>query len=123
MARLRVLLRAHGVELDGIYFCPHRPEAGCRCRKPEPGLLELAADDARVAPRRSVMIGDKLLDAACGQAVGAKGILVRSGHGRDEEHRIGVASAAGSPGVVPDAVCEDLAGAVAWVLLSTGNPD
>ena len=31
-ARLRQLLRAHGAELDAIYFCPHRPDAGCSCR-------------------------------------------------------------------------------------------
>ena len=33
-ARLRDLLAAEGVRLDGIYYCPHLPDAGCRCRKP-----------------------------------------------------------------------------------------
>src|SRR5262245_56217050 len=40
MARLRLALRQGGVELDAVYFCPHRPEAGCACRKPGTLLLE-----------------------------------------------------------------------------------
>jgi len=36
MARLRRELRHHGIEIDAVYFCPHRPGAGCACRKPSP---------------------------------------------------------------------------------------
>ena len=35
--RLRELLAADQVELDGIYVCPHAPEDGCNCRKPRTG--------------------------------------------------------------------------------------
>ena len=31
-------LQSEGIKLAGIYYCPHRPEAGCKCRKPKPGL-------------------------------------------------------------------------------------
>ncbi|HYM80128.1 MAG TPA: HAD family hydrolase [Candidatus Limnocylindria bacterium] len=112
MGRLRELLRAAGVELDAIYFCPHRPDAGCPCRKPSPGLLERAADDLQLSLRGSVMIGDKLLDAATAHHAGATGVLVRTGYGRDEEQRIG----AGEFSNRPDAVCDDLAAAAAWWL-------
>ena len=89
MARLRRELRSHGIELDAIYFCPHRPGADCQCRKPGTELLERAAEDLRVSLPHSVMTGDKRLDAATGQAAKGRGALVRTGYGRDEETRIG----------------------------------
>jgi len=110
MARLRVLLRTEGAEPDGVYFCPHRPEADCVCRKPRPGLLERAADDQVLDLQGSVMIGDKRLDAATGHAAGGTGVLVRSGYGREEER------AAEGEGRAPDAVCDDVAEAVRWFL-------
>jgi len=112
MARLRGALRASSVELDAIYFCPHRPEAGCACRKPATGLLERAAEDLVLTLQGSAMVGDKRLDAETGRRAGALGILVRSGYGRDEERGLEGADAA----VRPDAVCEDLAEAAAFVL-------
>ena len=126
MARLRVLLRADRVELDAIYFCPHRPEENCPCRKPRIGLLERAAQDLQLALSRSVTIGDKLLDVAAGHDAGARGVLVRSGYGADEERRLGApASGLGErptdPVEIgrlerPDAVCDDLPQAAAWIL-------
>jgi histidinol-phosphate phosphatase family protein len=110
MARLRERLRAEGVELDAIYFCPHRPEEECRCRKPGTALLERAAEDLLISLRDSVMIGDKLLDTATAHAVGGQGVLVRTGYGRDEEGRIGAEGQARPP----DHVCDDLEAAAAW---------
>ena len=109
-ARVRRRLREHGVELSAIYFCPHRPEEGCPCRKPRAGLLERAAEDLRLSLAGSVMIGDKRIDAATGRVAGGRGVLVRTGYGREEEMRTDAAG----PG--PDHVCEDLAAAVAWWL-------
>jgi D-glycero-D-manno-heptose 1,7-bisphosphate phosphatase len=110
MARLRQRLRAHGVEISAIYYCPHRPEEGCPCRKPRTGLLERAAEDLHLSLADSVMIGDKRIDAAAGRRAGGRGVLVRTGYGRDEEGR------ADAPGPAPDHVCDDLAAAVAWWL-------
>ncbi len=112
MARLRVESRAAGVELDGIYFCPHRPEEGCSCRKPGTRLLERAAEDHLLALRDSFMVGDKLLDVEAVQRAGGQGVLVRSGYGREEERSLGDAAAGGGP----DSVCEGLQGASAWIL-------
>jgi D-glycero-D-manno-heptose 1,7-bisphosphate phosphatase len=109
MARLRALLREEGAEPDAIYFCPHRPEADCPCRKPRPGLLVRAADDLVIDLTGSVMIGDKRLDAATGHAAGGFGVLVRTGYGREEEEATGA-------GLAPDAVCDDVAAAVRWFL-------
>jgi D-glycero-D-manno-heptose 1,7-bisphosphate phosphatase len=112
MARLRVMLRAAGVELDGVYFCPHRPEEDCPCRKPGTRLLERAAEDHLLALRGSFMVGDKLIDAETGQRAGARGILVRSGYGREEEKLL----EGPAPRRAPDLVCDDLAAATAWIL-------
>ena len=40
--RLRALLAAEGVTVDGIYICPHGPDDDCACRKPLPGMVEQA---------------------------------------------------------------------------------
>lgn len=113
MARLRIEARAAGIELDGIYFCPHRPEDGCACRKPGTRLLERAAEDHLLSLRGSFMVGDKLLDVETVQRAGGQGVLVRSGYGREEEER-SLGGEAG--GRAPDHVCDGLADASAWIL-------
>jgi D-glycero-D-manno-heptose 1,7-bisphosphate phosphatase len=109
MGRMRELLRAEGVELDAIRFCPHAPDAGCDCRKPGGRLLREAADDLRLSLRGSVMVGDRWLDVDAGRGVGAAGVLVRTGYGAGEERF----SAERSPA---DAVVDDLRAAARWFL-------
>jgi D,D-heptose 1,7-bisphosphate phosphatase len=80
-------LADRGVDLDGIYYCPHHPEAklaefkqDCDCRKPKSGMLLQAIEELNIDPARSIMIGDKIEDLFAGQ--GAKirtNILVRTG--------------------------------------------
>jgi D-glycero-D-manno-heptose 1,7-bisphosphate phosphatase len=81
-----------GVELDGIYYCPHHAENGigeykvdCECRKPKPGMLIDAANFLKIDLSQSVMVGDKADDmrAAKAAAVPVR-ILVRSGKVIDE---------------------------------------
>jgi D-glycero-D-manno-heptose 1,7-bisphosphate phosphatase len=82
------LLKAEGVSVAGVYFCPHHPTAGvgayrteCDCRKPEPGMLRRAAHELGLDLSRSVMVGDKLSDAQAGRAAGVReAVLVRTGH-------------------------------------------
>jgi histidinol-phosphate phosphatase family protein len=100
--RMLALLAAEGLTLDGLYVCPHLPDAGCDCRKPRPGLLEQAARDLGFCARESIVVGDKACDIDLGQSVGATTILVRTGYGAQEE-------AAGD--AHPDHVVEDLVGA------------
>lgn len=111
MARLRQLLRAEGVELDAVRFCPHAPEAACDCRKPGTRMLREAADDLRLSLVASAVVGDKWLDVDAGHAARAAGVLVRTGHGREEE------GAVRAEGARPaDLVCDDLPAAVRWFL-------
>ncbi|MFN8588115.1 MAG: HAD family hydrolase [Candidatus Eisenbacteria bacterium] len=113
MARLRVLLRERGVELSAVYACPHAPGGGCACRKPGTLLLEHAAQDQRISLVQSWMVGDKLLDAATGRAMGGTGVLVRTGYGAGEEREAGTSTYG-----APDRVYDDLAAAAAAFLAS-----
>jgi D-glycero-D-manno-heptose 1,7-bisphosphate phosphatase len=83
-ARLRDLLRTGGVEVEGIEVCPHRPEEGCACRKPKPGMALRAAETFGFAPTGAFVVGDHAGDMGMGRAVGATTILVRTGHGEEE---------------------------------------
>lgn len=70
-------LSRHGVQLTGIYYCPHHPNGGaCLCRKPGSLLFERAIARHGVDPLRSVMIGDRERDLIAAQAAGVRGILV-----------------------------------------------
>jgi histidinol-phosphate phosphatase family protein len=64
--QLRVELRARGADYDALYYCPHRPEDGCDCRKPKPGLLLRAASILGVDLHSSYCIGDRSWDVEAG---------------------------------------------------------
>jgi len=76
-----------GVDLDGIYYCPHHSEEGqgefkidCECRKPKPGMLMNAIEDLNIDIEASILVGDKTSDLQAGIAAGIKtNYLVRSG--------------------------------------------
>jgi histidinol-phosphate phosphatase family protein len=61
---------------DTWQICPHADDAGCRCRKPAPGLVEAAADALGTTPTRCVVVGDIGRDMVAAAAAGADGILV-----------------------------------------------
>jgi D-glycero-D-manno-heptose 1,7-bisphosphate phosphatase len=82
--RLRTLLAEGGVRLDGIEHCPHHPDDGCRCRKPGTLMVERAAAALGFEPAQSWVVGDHGFDLRLGRAVGARTILVRTGHGERE---------------------------------------
>jgi len=85
--RMQEMLAEHGIEIDGVYYCPHTPETKCHCRKPAPGLMEQAAEDLGFDPKESFMVGDKEADMGVGRNTGAVTILVRTGKGGDQEER------------------------------------
>ena len=84
-ARLQVLLAEQGIGLDAVYYCPHAPDAQCRCRKPAPGMLDQAACEWGISFESSFVIGDKESDILLGQFAGMQSILVRSGYGAEME--------------------------------------
>jgi D-glycero-D-manno-heptose 1,7-bisphosphate phosphatase len=77
-------LAAGGAWIDGIYYCPHKSEDVCDCRKPNPGMLERAAREHTLDLAASWVVGDRYGDLEMGFAAGARGILVMTGYGRGE---------------------------------------
>jgi D-glycero-D-manno-heptose 1,7-bisphosphate phosphatase len=75
-ARLHAMVEGAGAKLTKIYFCPHTPEAGCACRKPNLALMEQAAAELNFNPRSSVVIGDKDSDVEFALRAGARPILI-----------------------------------------------
>ena len=113
-AHMSELLKGYGVQLAGIYSCPHHPSSGvgdyrkeCDCRKGKPGMLQRAARELGIDLQRSFMIGDKDADIQAGQAAGCKSYLVKTGHGEKWQDSV-VKYAAG--------IVTDLPGAVTAIL-------
>ena len=77
-------LAAAGARVDGFYFCPHRSEDACGCRKPYPGMLERAAREHSLELTGSYVVGDRYADVEMGLKVSGRGILVLTGYGRGE---------------------------------------
>lgn len=82
---------------DDIRYCPHRPDDGCGCRKPAPGMVIAACAALGVAPGSTVVIGDIGADVHAATAAGATPILVPTPVTRPEE-------VAAAPIVAPDLV-------------------
>jgi D-glycero-D-manno-heptose 1,7-bisphosphate phosphatase len=92
-AKMVAEVEAAGGRLSGIYYCPHRPIDHCDCRKPKVGLIrELAADLGLASLACVPLIGDKLSDLQLARAVGARGILVRTGKGTQTAAALGADS-------------------------------
>lgn len=115
--RLGELLEAEGVGLEGIYVCPHRPEDGCQCRKPLPGLMERAARELDFDVTASFVIGDKACDIEMGRRIGATTFLVRTGYGA-----AAAASGAVSPQYVVDALA-DVVPVIRHLIAEQSRPD
>jgi D-glycero-D-manno-heptose 1,7-bisphosphate phosphatase len=75
-AHMLAAVEAAGGRIGGVYYCPHAPDAGCACRKPEPGLLRQAADALGQRLQGAPYIGDKLTDIQAAIAAGARPVLV-----------------------------------------------
>lgn len=102
-----------GGSVDAVFFCPHRPEDNCDCRKPKPGLLMDIAARLRVPLAGVPAVGDSMQDLEAAEAAGARPVLVRTGNGRQTE--------AGPAKLSHIPVYDDLAAAVE-ALLSGGIP-
>lgn len=90
-----------GGAIDGFYFCPHLPDAGCHCRKPNLGMIESACADFEIDLENSWMIGDKKLDVETGFNAGISTAMVMTGYGN--EH---FATLERSPDVVGDTLLD-----------------
>ena len=78
-AKMHTMLAAVGGRVDAIFYCPHAPDEGCHCRKPEPGLFEQIGERFGVDLRGMPAVGDSARDLIAGAAVGCVPHLVLTG--------------------------------------------
>jgi histidinol phosphatase-like enzyme len=103
--------------VDGWFLCPHHPRAvvdglqtPCACRKPGRGMIDRACERWDIDLARSWVVGDRDVDVRMAATIGARGILVRTGHGeRDWRHHAAALPAGTS-------VAMDLMAATALIL-------
>ena len=81
-AKLHDQLALSGATVAGIFYCPHKPEDGCACRKPKTGLLLEAERSLGLSLVGVPFIGDSLRDLQAARAHGCRPILVRTGNGK-----------------------------------------
>lgn len=99
---MRKVFEKKGIRFEASYYCPHGKKADCECRKPKTGLFKKAARHHAFDPASTYFIGDKITDIEAGKAFGLKTILVRTGHGKENELKLmGLA-------VQPDLICDSL---------------
>lgn len=124
--RLDELLLETGVRLEDAVWCPHAPEAHCRCRKPLPGLWEQLRERHGLDPRRCLMIGDKEDDLRFAtSAMLSAGILVCTGKGTAHARGLGVSAPEAGCVMLPPQephaptrriIAADFEAAVSWIL-------
>jgi D-glycero-D-manno-heptose 1,7-bisphosphate phosphatase len=64
-------------------ICPHSPDDHCHCRKPSGQMIQDLISKYHINPKKSYMVGDKLIDAESGKNAGVNGVLVRAPHKSD----------------------------------------
>jgi D-glycero-D-manno-heptose 1,7-bisphosphate phosphatase len=68
-----------GGRIHGVYYCTHRKEDGCACRKPRPGLLLRAQREHRFSFRDTFLVGDSEADLDAARAVVCQPLLISNG--------------------------------------------
>jgi D-glycero-D-manno-heptose 1,7-bisphosphate phosphatase len=81
-ARMLREAAAAGGRIDGLFACPHAPDAGCRCRKPAPGLINDAIAASSLPALQTLVVGDAGRDLEAARAAGVAAALVLTGKGR-----------------------------------------
>ncbi len=106
--RLEVVEAMHqalmqALPLDEIRVCPHDDGDSCECRKPAPGLLMSAAQDAGLDLEGSYMIGDRWRDIEAGRRAACTTIFIDWGYEETRPDR-------------PDFTASSLSDAAQWIL-------
>jgi len=100
---------AQQIKISAVYYCTHRDEDNCSCRKPKTGLIDKALSDCKrngcdIEINQSYFIGDTVRDIETGRAAGLKIILVFSGKEKPQNKNLWK--------VLPDFTAADLSEAV-----------
>ncbi|MBL8630570.1 MAG: HAD-IIIA family hydrolase [Rhodospirillaceae bacterium] len=100
VAEMHAKMRAK-LAIDDVRMCPHNSAAGCKCRKPKPGLLLKAAADHNIDLLESYMVGDRISDVKAGTSAGCRTIFIDRHYAETVGQEIGTDMIATSlPGAV-----------------------
>jgi D-glycero-D-manno-heptose 1,7-bisphosphate phosphatase len=91
-AQMQRALLADGVVIAAAFYCPHRVDENCDCRKPKPAMLLRAASEFNIDLSRSIFIGDSVTDIQAGLAAGCRPILFGSTHFESSENSLPASS-------------------------------
>ena len=76
---LRGILDSGG-DILGACYCPHRPDEGCSCRKPSPGMIQAASEIFQFPLAETCFIGDRDSDLLAANRAGCRSVILdRSG--------------------------------------------
>lgn len=98
-------LKKHKIKIEKTYYCPHRPEDNCECRKPKTKFLKDAEKEFDIDLKKSFVIGDRKSDFEMGKNAGCRTIHVLTGNGANSKNE-----------VKPDYFAKDLVDAAKWIL-------
>ncbi len=84
-AKMDALLEREGGRIDAVFFCPHKPDDSCHCRKPKPAMLLEIGQRFNVSLGNVFFIGDTVSDMKAAYASEANPLLVRTGKGEKAE--------------------------------------
>lgn len=100
-------IHKHGGMIENVYYCVHKKEDNCNCRKPKTGMFEDAIKRYGINPHETYFIGDSLVDVEAGAKLGIETMLVLSGKTSLDQSRKWV--------VKPDYIFKDFLEAVRWI--------
>jgi D-glycero-D-manno-heptose 1,7-bisphosphate phosphatase len=98
----------NGGNVEDVFYCTHRSDEDCPCRKPKSGLLEQASKKYNIDVRDTYFVGDSKADIEAGMMIGAKTVLVFSGKTSFADMK--------SWDVRPDHTFDNLLDAVKWLM-------
>ncbi len=81
--RIDQFLYEKGIKIFEYYFCPHLPDEGCSCRKPNLGLYRKWIKEFPFQYDKKFMIGDKDSDVEFGKKLGFKTIFIEGRYERN----------------------------------------
>ena len=98
-------LKKNNIKIQKIYYCHHKPEDNCDCRKPKTKLLKDAEKEFHINLKKSFVVGDMKSDFELGRNAKCKTIHVLTGHGIKHKNDVN-----------PNYFAKDLLDAAKWIL-------
>lgn len=113
--RMIKIVERSGGEIRKVYYCTHRPDAGCSCRKPGIGNIDKAFQSLNRTMRsakHAFFVGDTKSDIETGYNAGCRTIFVLSGRENRRYMRQWI--------IKPDFIAKDLMEAAKIIMSCNG---